>query len=111
MIVRLLQHLKIPKVVLCTHSMGSIFSSYFITHYPAFVQGYVNITGIVDHWYVGLLTFVQVCITKYGYNSQEWRDKRLFDDDNCRAIMHNLFLREIDGKFFGPVEFPRLTKT
>jgi pimeloyl-ACP methyl ester carboxylesterase len=63
LIVRLLAELQVRRVILCAHSLGSIFSSYFITHFPQCVAGYINITGIVDHWYTGLLTFVQTCIT------------------------------------------------
>ena len=70
MIIKLLRHLEISSVILCTHSMGSIFSSYFITYHPKYVRGYINITGIVDQWYVGLLTFFNAAVTHYGYNSQ-----------------------------------------
>lgn len=42
--------------------MGSIFASYFITKYADLVEGYINITGIVDDWYVGLLTFFQTTV-------------------------------------------------
>ena len=70
LILKLLAHLKIPKIILCAHSMGSIFSSYFITKYSDVVEGYINITGIVDDWYVGLLTFFQTTVAEHGYNSR-----------------------------------------
>jgi hypothetical protein len=78
--------------VLCSHSLGAIFSSYFITKYPHVVEGYINITGIVDHWYVGLMTFFWIVVGKHGYNSQEWRDKQLLAQDHHRAVLYNLFL-------------------
>ena len=65
--------LKLSKIIICGHSLGSIFSSYFITKYPQYVEGYINITGIVDLWYTGLMTFFNTVITSYEYNSQEWR--------------------------------------
>ena len=98
-----MRHLKVGRVVLCAHSLGSIYSSYFITKYPQFVEGYINITGIVDHWYTGLLTFFQTVITEFGYNSAEWRARKLFDDDHQRILLHHLFLQQGDGRFFGPV--------
>ena len=66
--------LKLSKIIICGHSLGSIFSSYFITKYPQYVEGYINITGIVDLWYTGLMTFFNTVITSYEYNSQEWRN-------------------------------------
>lgn len=62
LIIRILKKLGINKVILCAHSLGSIFCSYFITKYPQSVEGYINITGIVDHWYPGLLTFYQTVV-------------------------------------------------
>lgn len=57
------------------------------------------------------MTFIQTAVTEYGYNSAEWRAKRLFDDDHQRILMHHLFLQQGDGRFFGPVEFPKLSIT
>lgn len=91
--------------------MGSIFSSYLITNYPQIVSGYINITGIVDHWYVGLMTFFRSAIAEHELNDEEWRRRKLYDDDNYRAILHNKFLSLIYDKTFGPVDFPRLTKS
>lgn len=48
--------------------MGSIFASYFITKHPEVVQGYINITGIVNYWYTGLLTFYRTASVAYGFN-------------------------------------------
>ena len=81
MILKLLKKLGISKIILCAHSLGSIFCSYFITKHPEIVKGYINITGIVDHWYVGLITFFYNSVALFGYNSKEWREKKLFDDD------------------------------
>lgn len=69
LLINLLKKLQIPKVILCAHSLGSIFSTYFITNYPHFVSGYINVTGIVDHWYVGLMTFYRSSIGEHGFNS------------------------------------------
>lgn len=82
LIEKLMRVLSIPKIILCGHSLGNIFGTYFVTKHPHLFEGYINITGIVDHWYTGLLTFFQTVVTEHGYNSKEWRDKRLFDDDH-----------------------------
>lgn len=58
---------KVDKMIFCGHSMGSIFASYFITKYPQYVKGYINITGIVNYWYVGLMTFYRFVIGAYGF--------------------------------------------
>ena len=50
------------------HSMGSIFGSYFISKNRDMVKGYVNVTGIVNIWYTGLLTFYRVAAGAYGFN-------------------------------------------
>ncbi len=97
-------------MILCAHSLGSIFSTYLITKHPYLISGYINVTGIVDHWYVGLMTFFRSSIAEHGLNSREWREKKLYDDDKSRAVIHNLFLNAVYDKFFGPVEFPKLTK-
>jgi pimeloyl-ACP methyl ester carboxylesterase len=111
LIIRLIKYLNVSKVILCAHSLGSIFSSYFITKYPNYVEGYINITGIVDHWYTGLMTFFQTVITENNYNSQEWRGKNLIDDDHQRILLHHQFFKNRDGRSFGPVEFPQLSIT
>lgn len=49
--------------------MGSIFGGYFINRYPEIVAGYVNITGIVNMWYIGLLTFYKNVVSKYGFGA------------------------------------------
>jgi pimeloyl-ACP methyl ester carboxylesterase len=89
LIIKLLGVLKVKKVLLCAHSLGSIFSTYFITHHLPYVEGYVNITGNIDQWYTGIMTFFQTCVTGHGYNSAEWRSKRLMDDDHHRILMHH----------------------
>jgi len=63
LIEKLMKFLLISKIILCGHSLGSIFGTYFITKNSHLVEGYINITGIVDHWYTGLLTFFQTVIT------------------------------------------------
>ena len=65
----MLGYLGVGRVILCAHSLGSIFASYFITHHAEWVEGYVNVTGIVDLWYTGLLTFYQTTVAEWGYNS------------------------------------------
>lgn len=47
--------------------MGSILGSYFINRYPEIISGYVNITGIVNYWYIGLLTFYRNVVSGYGF--------------------------------------------
>ena len=70
MILRIMLKLRLVKIIICAHSLGSIFCSHFITKWNAQVEGYINITGIVDLWYTGLLTFFNTVITLEGYNSQ-----------------------------------------
>lgn len=48
--------------------MGSIFGSYFINKNLDIVKGYMNVTGIVNQWYVGLLTFYRFTSAAYGFN-------------------------------------------
>jgi pimeloyl-ACP methyl ester carboxylesterase len=68
-----MKRLNLQKIIICAHSLGSIFCSYFITKYPEAVKGYINITGIVDHWYIGLMTFFKLTISINDFNSKEWR--------------------------------------
>jgi len=42
--------------------------TYFITHYPKYVEGAVSITGIVDTWYAGLLVFYRTTVVAAGLN-------------------------------------------
>ena len=68
LITLVLNELNVPQVVLCGHSMGSIFFGYLFSVYPQYFRGYINITGIVNYWYVGLKTFYRNVIAAYGYN-------------------------------------------
>ena len=36
--------------------------------YSHVIAGYINITGIVNQWYVGLLTFYHTVLAKYGFS-------------------------------------------
>lgn len=63
----ILKERKASKVIYCGHSMGSIFASYFIYNHPEIVKGYINVTGIVNQWYVGLLTFYRTTAFAYGF--------------------------------------------
>lgn len=67
LIVLLLEERKVAKIIYVGHSLGSIFGSYFITKHPELVCGYMNITGIVNYWYTGLLTFYRSAIFAYGF--------------------------------------------
>lgn len=67
LIVLVLAQRKVPRIIYIGHSMGSIFASFFIHRYPEVVQGYVNVTGIVNQWYLGLLTFYRNTTAAYGF--------------------------------------------
>lgn len=54
--------------------MGSIFGSYFIYNHPSVVKGYINVTGIVNQWYVGLLTFYRTTAYRYGFGRGPYHD-------------------------------------
>ena len=95
--------LSIQKIILCGYSLGSILGTYLITKSPHLVEGYINIAGIVDYWYIGLSTFFQTAVAENGYNSKEWREKRLFDDNHQRNVIHEKFLESAEGKIFGPI--------
>ncbi len=66
--------------------MGSIFASYFITKYPQVVKGYINVTGIVNQWYRGLLTFYKTVIAAYGFGRGPNHEKmiKLLNQDQFR---------------------------
>ena len=68
MIIKIMKTRNIHKIVFCGHSMGSIFASYLVNKYPEYIQGYINITGIANIWYTGLLTFYRVTLAAYGFN-------------------------------------------
>jgi U1 small nuclear ribonucleoprotein C len=67
LIVAVLEQRRVSKIVYVGHSMGSIFGGYFISKHPEMVVGYVNVTGIVNYWYVGLMTFYRNLIVTYGF--------------------------------------------
>ena len=81
LIVRLMNKLQLKRIVFCGHSMGSIFMTYFVTHYQRYIEGVVSITGIVDTWYVGLLGFYRTIVVSPGMNNMtDDRNERLNDD-------------------------------
>jgi len=67
LIVKILSDRKVSKIIYIGHSMGSIFASFFINRYPEVILGYVNVTGIVNQWYTGLLTFYRNTCGAYGF--------------------------------------------
>ena len=68
LITMVLNELRVAQVVLCGHSMGSIFFGYLYDAYPQYFRGYINITGIVNYWFVGLTTFYINTVAAYGFN-------------------------------------------
>ena len=82
----LIHELKVSKFIYVGHSLGSILAGYFINHYPQYVKGYINITGIVNIWYVGLMTFYRVTVGKYGFGVGPNRNAlfRLLNKDEYR---------------------------
>lgn len=64
----LLKERNVAKIFLVGHSLGSIFASYFINHHSEYVKGYVNITGIINMWYVGLMTFYRTLAVQYKFS-------------------------------------------
>lgn len=62
-----LEERKASKLIYCGHSMGSIFGGYFLNRYPDIVHGYVNVTGIVNQWYIGLMVFYRCTSAAYGF--------------------------------------------
>ena len=57
LIIRLMKSRGVPKIVFCGHSMGSMVMIHFATHHPEYLDGTINITGLADTWYIGLMTF------------------------------------------------------
>ena len=86
LLILLIHELKVSKFIYVGHSLGSILAGYFINHYPQYVKGYINITGIVNIWYVGLMTFYRVTVGKYGFGVGPNRNAlfRLLNKDEYR---------------------------
>jgi pimeloyl-ACP methyl ester carboxylesterase len=66
MILALLDYLKVGKFLICGHSMGSIFMPFLNAAAPKRVIGLISITGIVDYWYIGLVSFYTLAVTQLG---------------------------------------------
>jgi pimeloyl-ACP methyl ester carboxylesterase len=83
LLIMLLHHLQVSRIIYVGHSLGSILAGYFINKYPQYVRGYVNVTGIVNLWYTGLLTFYRTVVANYGFNKGPSRNSmlRLLDKD------------------------------
>jgi len=80
----------VAKIIFVGHSMGSIFGGYFINRHPELIAGYVNITGIVNCWYTGLLTFYRSAIAAYGfgYGPNQASLMRLLNKNEFRQKHH-----------------------
>ena len=107
-----LGELNVAQVVLCGHSMGSILGGYIMDVYPQFFRGYINITGIVNYWYVGLKTFYLNVVLKYGFIGPKGNAMiRLLNKEEYREKHHARFVNDSRDVYFGPVQFPALTVT
>lgn len=109
-----LTKLKVAQVVLVAHSMGSIFAGYLFDAYPQYFRGYINVTGIVNYWYVGLKTFYRNVIGCYGFGVGPNRNAmlRLLNKDEYRAKQNARFIDDTREIFFGTkVQFPALSVT
>ncbi len=106
MLVRIIQKLGLGKIIYCGHSLGSIYASYFIEKYPEYVEGYINVTGIVNTWYTGLLAFFYRSIAQWEFNNIESRRQVFLMSEEERKIQHFKFLNATKDYWFGPAPFP-----
>jgi pimeloyl-ACP methyl ester carboxylesterase len=84
LIIKLMRKRSVDRIVFCGHSMGSIFMVSFITHYPQYIDGVVSITGIVDTWYIGLLTFYNAMVVSNGLSKKFVGRYEILNDNNFR---------------------------
>ena len=84
MILRILNILKIQKIVAVGHSMGSFIWSWFLKTHPERVSGFVSVAGLVDMWYVGLLTFYNQIVVSNGFNKPGVDIQKLAQNDEFR---------------------------
>ena len=77
LLIMLLENRKVGKIFYVGHSMGSYIASYFINTYPQYIKGYINITGIVNMWYTGILTFIRTVVIESGFGVTPYRNARL----------------------------------
>lgn len=75
LIIKLINKLGLKKIIYCGHSLGSIYASYFISHFPEYIEGYINVTGIANMWYTGLLLFFWRSIAQWNFNNPQNREK------------------------------------
>ena len=73
----LLENRKVSKIFYVGHSMGTYIASYFVNTYPQFIKGYINITGMVNIWYTGILTFIRTMVISLGFGVNSYRNARL----------------------------------
>lgn len=101
----------IEKFVFCGHSMGSMFMSYFVTHYRESLEGSISITGITDTWYIGLKTFYSLIVVENGLNVMTKDRNRILDDDKFRKKLTRAVNTRGSQICFGPAPFPELTES
>jgi len=92
LIIKLIKKLGVKKIIYCGHSLGSIYGSYFISHFPQYVEGYINVTGIVNIWYTGLLSFFWKAIGQWNFNNPENKHKLLNFSNDERVNHHKNFI-------------------
>lgn len=106
LIVRMIKKLNIEKFVFCGHSMGSIFMSYFVTHYEKYLEGCISITGILDSWYVGLRVFYYNFVIDNNLNKMVADRNTILNDDRMREKITKISNERTRSITFGDAAFP-----
>jgi hypothetical protein len=75
----------------------------------------MNVTGIVNYWYVGLLTFYRNTVVTYGFGPgpHHIAMMRLLNKNEFREQHHERFIADTRDISFIPIKtpFPELTLT
>ena len=61
--------------------MGSFVFAFLLHKYPSKIEGFVEVAGAVDMWYVGLMTFYNVTVISNGLNKPGVDLQRLAQDE------------------------------
>lgn len=64
--------------------MGSFIWSLFLHKHPEKIVGFISVAGVVDLWYVGLLTFYNQTVVSNGLNKPGVNLQKLALDNDFR---------------------------
>lgn len=88
---RLVNHFKLQRVIICAHSFGSIVALKLALACPQTVEGIVNMAGLGTIWPNGMSYMYKATVYDHRFDEESWKSKQLYNIDEHRKEIYRQY--------------------